>query len=154
MSTAGVPRRAALPPAGRLDCPGPWLPRGLRALGAANERPRLVALLQRPEDVVAAGLRREQGLTVAAYGGGALPRSPREGCLALDLRGLGDVEVDRTAPRASRGGATAAAIRAGGPQHGLATTPWREGRALRRTCWPPARQHRGAIVRASADENL
>ena len=99
-----------------------------------DRRPRLVARCAAPEDVVAAlAFARDHGLPVSVRAGGhsVTGLSLCDDGVVLDVRGMGDVEVDveRRIARAG-GGATGAAVDRATQAHGLATTGWRVHRRL------------------------
>ena len=91
-----------------------------------EHRPRLVARCSAPEDVVVAlAFARRQGLPVAVRGGGhsVTGRCLCADGLAIDVRGMRDVEVDPERGVAQvGGGATWAEVDRATQAHGLATT--------------------------------
>jgi FAD binding domain len=158
MSTAGVPlEELRFRLRGELYSPGdPGYRHACALLGrAADGRPRLVARCSAAEDVVAAfAFAREQGLAVAAYGGGHSPARACEDGLAIDLGGICDVEVDPVRQVVQvGGGASPAAIDRATRRHGLATTTWREGQRCEALLAAQLVSAEGEILRAAAEEN-
>lgn len=91
-----------------------------------DRRPALVVRCTAADDAIAAlAFARERGLTVTVRAGGhsVVGASLRDGALALDMRGMADVDVDpeRRVARVG-GGATWAAVDRAAQAHGLATT--------------------------------
>jgi FAD/FMN-containing dehydrogenase len=93
---------------------------------AIDTRPRYVARVAAPDDVIAAlAFARERGLPVAVRGGGhsVTGKSLAEDGLVLDVRGMSDVDVDVELRTARVGaGATWSQFDRAAQEHGLATT--------------------------------
>jgi FAD/FMN-containing dehydrogenase len=91
-----------------------------------DKRPRAVARCAAPDDVIAAlAFARDEGLEVAVRAGGhsVAGQSLVEDGLVLDVRGMGDIEIDPVA-RVARvgGGAIWSQLDRATQEHGLATT--------------------------------
>lgn len=113
-----------------------------------ERRPQLVARCSAPEDVVATlAFARQQELTVAVRGGEHSVAGPPLGAgeVVVDVRGIGDVEVDpgRGVARVG-GGATWAEVDRATRAHGLACGDLLAAQLV---------TAEGRIVRAAADEN-